>query len=122
MNSIDKATRLTNYLIDLVLVVIGWIFALLVAGAYINDILLFYILTFAYYFILENLMQQTVGKRVTRTKVVDKHGERPSVFRIFLRSIWLLFPLDAYSYLFGSDYGMHDMLSATRLVRKISIR
>ena len=58
---------------------------------------------------------KTVGKYITRTKVVNAKGELPSVISIFLRTILRLIPLDLMSYLFNS-VGWHDKFSSTYLV------
>lgn len=72
---------------------------------------------FLYYFILEVTLNRTLGKLLTKTKVVSVKGKRPNVLHIFLRTILRLNPLDLYSYLMGTEQGTHDVLSRTRLVK-----
>ena len=68
----------------------------------------------AYYFLFELLLGRTIGKMITKTKVVDKHSkEDPSFIQILLR----LIPLDYISYLFSSN-GIHDYLSSTQLIKQ----
>jgi len=76
---------------------------------------LFYLIMFLYYLIFEAITGQTLGKMLTKTRVIRMDGTKPSFFRIFLRSFWRLIPIDAISYLFGFELGMHDILSSTRL-------
>ncbi len=55
---------------------------------------------------------------ITKTKVVHKNGGKASFLKILMRSFWRLIPFDSISYLFGTEVGMHDKLSATRLVKR----
>jgi uncharacterized RDD family membrane protein YckC len=73
---------------------------------------------FLYNFSFEIYNGQTLGKYITKTKVVYKDGSKPSFLNLFMRSILRLIPIDALSYLFGSEQGFHDKLSSTRLVKK----
>ena len=67
---------------------------------------------------MEVTLGQTLGKLVTKTKVISVKGKRPNVLHIFLRTI-LRFtnPFDVVSYLMGNEQGIHDILSRTRLVK-----
>jgi uncharacterized RDD family membrane protein YckC len=73
---------------------------------------------FLYYFIMEVTLCQTLGKLVTKTKVVSVKGKRPNVLHILIRTV-LRFqnPVDVFSYLMGNEQGVHDVLSRTRLVK-----
>ena len=74
-------------------------------------ILLYYI----YYFTLELTIGQTIGKMITKTRVVNRdNSETPNFKRIFIRTITRLIPIDFISYLFSSN-GIHDILSKTEL-------
>ncbi len=114
MNTVDKGVRLTNYLIDLIIIYVSWLMIILMMPIY-KEYLLFYCLMFLYYVIMEFSWGQTLGKMVTKTKVVHKSGGKPSFVNILIRSFCRLIPIDALSYLFGS--GMHDQLSSTRVIR-----
>lgn len=74
-------------------------------------ILLYYL----YYFILELTLGQTIGKMITKTKVVNtENKEKPNFTRILTRTISRLIPIDFLTYLFSSN-GIHDILSKTEL-------
>ena len=81
-------------------------------------ILLYYL----YYFILELTIGQTIGKIITKTRVVTidnrvvtiDNSEKPNFKKIFVRTISRLIPIDLISYLFSSN-GIHDSLSKTKL-------
>ncbi len=78
----------------------------------------FYFVMFFYYLTFEAYNGQTIGKRITKTEVVNKYGTKPSLLKIIFRSFLRLIPIDSLSYLFGSEQGFHDKLSSTRLVKK----
>ncbi|MBJ2173991.1 RDD family protein [Aureibaculum sp. A20] len=131
----SKGKRFLNYLIDL-----GFFYALFILlgvllyiiaeitgseGLYdflielenvnpIIDRLLTAVLLVIYYTVLESLSQKTIGKLITRTKVVLENGERPP-FEVFVkRSLCRIIPFDPISFL-GSK-GWHDSISKTYVV------
>lgn len=118
MKKIDKGTRLTNYLIDSFVIYTTWIMIILVTQSYDYEFFIFYSLMFLYYLILESSSGQTLGKLITKTKVVSKNGKKPSFWRVLIRSTCRIIPLDTLSYLFGSELGMHDLVSSTVLTKK----
>jgi uncharacterized RDD family membrane protein YckC len=69
-----------------------------------------------YYCVLEGFTGRTVGKWITRTRVVSVDGEPATFGRIVMRSVVRFIPFDAMSFLFA-DAGWHDRLSRTRVVR-----
>lgn len=71
------------------------------------------IVYFLYYFILESITGQTIGKLITRSKVVSATGSKNYFFlRIILRTIIRFIPIDILTYLF-SFRGLHDWISKT---------
>ncbi len=118
MKGIDKSTRLTNYLVDqLVILIIGTLISFVI-GQTITPTPIYYIVYFLYYLLSETITRQTLGKKFTNTFVVDKKGRKPSFLRILQRSILRLIPIDPLSYLYGTENGLHDILSATQIQRK----
>ncbi|MFT5823035.1 MAG: putative RDD family membrane protein YckC [Crocinitomix sp.] len=117
MSEISKATRMTNYIIDIAIILItcGIIEVILTPS---NSAVVYYIVYVIYYFIFESFYGQTIGKMITNTVIVDMNNLKPSVGIIGLRTILRLNPLDGFSYLFGQEQGGHDLLSNTRLKRK----
>ena len=114
MSSIDKPVRLINYIVDLfAITIIILVFTLLFPQ--LNSVGMSYLIFFGYYFIMESTTQRTLGKYMTRTIVIKKDGTKPSLLNILMRSFWRVIPIDVLSYLFGSENGMHDTLSSTRL-------
>ncbi|WP_072783538.1 RDD family protein [Flavobacterium haoranii] len=115
---IKKRTRFYNFLIDLL---IFYIFVLIfskIMNIYFEKHKLKYLMIlfyYLYYFILELIYGQTIGKMITKTKVVNTdNDENPNFTRIFIRTISRLIPIDFLSYLITKN-GLHDILSKTEL-------
>ena len=70
-----------------------------------------------YYILAEFLFQRTIGKLLTRTKVVTTTGDKPTLKQIVGRTLSRSIPFEYLSYL-GSPSGIHDTLSGTRVVRE----
>lgn len=109
----NKGIRIINFLFDFVIInilsiILGIIFKFGV----------FYLVYLAYYFTFEFFLGQTVGKMITRTKVVDNYQKKPSIIKIILRTLLRLNPFDYLSYLFGHSLGSHDVISKTILIKK----
>ena len=117
MSKIDKGTRATNYFIDLFAIYLIWFIIILIDNSLLDFFTLLYMIMFLYYFLMELITKQTLGKMITKTKVVHKDGSKASFLKILMRSFWRLIPFDSISYLFGTEVGMHDKLSTTRLKR-----
>lgn len=117
MKNIDKGTRLANYVIDFLVIYVMWFVVILISQLYNSEYLVLYIIMFFYYLIFEAITGKTLGKMVTKTRVVSKDGAKPTFIKIVIRSLSRLIPFDAFSYLFGSELGMHDLFSSTKLLK-----
>lgn len=71
---------------------------------------------FGYYVFMETQYQKTIGKFMTKTKVVNIDGTKPQVGDIVRRTFCRLIPFDRVSFLFTSD-GFHDKLSETTIIK-----
>ena len=95
-NVVSSGTRFVNFLIDFIV----WL-----------------VLAFiAYYALMEIKFQKTIGKFVTKTKVVKMNGEKPTDGDIITRTFCRLIPFDRLSFLFVKN-GIHDFLSKTKVVK-----
>ncbi|WP_169301384.1 RDD family protein [Pontimicrobium aquaticum] len=114
----NKRTRLYNFLIDSMVFFIIVSLSSILLKNYVEREDLKYIMIlmyYFYYFIFELTIGQTIGKMITKTKVVDiEDNKSPSFSRIFIRTLSRLIPIDFLSYLFKSN-GIHDILSKTKL-------
>ena len=116
----SKWRRLINWLIDNVLVLM--LLAMLtrvVLGADATQLQLRLVsmsLLFGYYVVAEFYFQRSLGKVLTRTLVVSRHDERPTLAAILLRTLCRFIPLEPLSLLFSSSRTWHDALSQTKVV------
>ena len=113
-----KRVRLYNFLIDFaVFFVIVLLSSILLKDTLSQENLKYIMISvyYLYYFIMEWTTGQTVGKMITKSKVVTSDTqEKPSASSIFVRTICRLIPIDFFSYLF-IPIGIHDRLSKTEL-------
>ncbi len=68
------------------------------------------------YAICEYAWQQTPGKMLTGTKVIDEYGNRPSFGTLMLRSICRFVPFEPFSCFGSPSWGWHDRWSKTFVV------
>ncbi|MCC6727172.1 MAG: RDD family protein [Saprospiraceae bacterium] len=74
-------------------------------------------LTIAYYCTMEGFCNgRTIGKFLTKTKVVDINGQAPDFSSVLIRSLSRLVPFEALSFLGKDPIGWHDKWSKTRVV------
>ena len=125
-NVVGSGIRFANFLIDFIVwlilaFIISFIIGLFVQPTDQGIITLFgYVLIFGtfigYYAIMEIKFQKTVGKFVTKTKVVKMNGEKPENGDIITRTFCRLIPFDRLSFLFVKNR-IHDFLSKTKVVK-----
>ena len=120
-NVVGSEIRFLNFLIDFIIWLI--IAAILTFPLNANDgtqmFLGYFILIVSfigYYAIMEIKFQKTIGKYVTKTRVVKTNGERPENSDIISRTFCRLIPFDRVSFLFVKN-GFHDSLSKTKVVK-----
>lgn len=115
MTDITKNTRIINLITDYIAIFIIWVLLAVFSGGILGAPIFLSLILFLYYFLFEVTTGKTLGKMVTKTKVVSRTGSPASVFKIFQRSMLRLVPIDIMSYLFGTALGFHDILSGTKL-------
>ncbi len=69
-----------------------------------------------YYLLTEYKFQRTLGKVLTKTKVVSLTGDKPTLKQIIFRTLSRSIPFEYFSYL-ATVEGIHDKLSKTRVVK-----
>lgn len=121
----SQGKRFANLLIDVaayyvLTFVTGYTMALM-GYAYLllrNDLtpnLIGMLVLLSYYTITEAAFGRTLGKVITRCKVVNEQGHKPSFGQVFGRSFSRLIPFEAFSFL-GNPVGWHDSISNTYVV------
>lgn len=118
---VSTSRRFLNFIIDLA----TWGSVLLVANLFIDlnqinnsrvfNFSLLSVTFLIYYFAMEVNFQRTVGKFVTKTKVINEMGEKPTPIQILFRTLCRIIPLDQFSFLVARK-GFHDYLSNTMVV------
>jgi uncharacterized RDD family membrane protein YckC len=110
--------RFANYLIDAVIVYIlmflaGMGYVILTGSADIGKLesyLYGILVMIGYYTIMESIFGKTIGKMVTGTRVVHEDFSKPSVSKIFARSLCRLIPFEPLSCLGDRPTGWHDTI------------
>lgn len=127
----DKGKRFLNLIIDRIFMIIMTVIIASIYGVFLGltnpsavdnfevskvmEYVLGAIISIVYYTLMEATTGRTIGKLITKTKVVDTEGNKPDFGTIFIRSLSRIVPFDALSFLFG-DNGWHDSWSNTRVV------
>ena len=118
---VSSLTRFLNFAIDTIVWFV--IVAILINSLNAKDpiqMLFGYFIIFAsyigYYAFMETKFQKTIGKFITKTKVVNKNGTKPQGRDILRRTFCRLIPFDRISFLFTAN-GFHDRISDTTIIR-----
>jgi len=125
----DKKSRFINYVVDYLMMGVVIFVLVAVAGIIggeaaiqkiesIPNVLLSIAVILLYYVTLETMLGRTVGKMVTKTRVVDNWGNHPEFSQILVRTLSRMIPFEQFSVLFGKGRGWHDSLSRTCVVQE----
>ena len=126
LEPVSSSRRFLNFLIDLtiwgsVLMLINLIIDLTqINSSRFYNFSLLSVTFLIYYFGMEILFQRTMGKFLTKTKVVNQDGEKPTPSQITLRTLCRLIPFDQFSFLFVRK-GFHDFFSSTMVIDESEI-
>ena len=82
----------------------------------IINLIIIFVPLFAYHSLMEIKFQKTIGKYITKTRVVKLNGEKPESSDIISRTFCRLIPFDRISFLFMKN-GIHDFLSKTKVIK-----
>ncbi|WP_369413907.1 RDD family protein [Belliella alkalica] len=112
--------RIANFIVDTIVFFVFSLITLLIFREVIEENMLKNILIacyFLYYFATEFFVGKTIGKILTKTKVVQKDSlERPKFHQIIIRTLLRGLPFYFITY-FISEKGLHDHLSQTILIK-----
>ena len=76
----------------------------------------FIIFVTTYYIFFEHKYQKTIGKIITKTKVVNLEGEKAELGDIISRTFCRFIPFDRFSFFFTRN-GFHDAISNTKVIK-----
>jgi len=126
-SKVTSWTRLIHFIIDLIGFFITALILSLIVDLFVSSpsevlleligMILYLISFFIYFVFMEFKFQKTIGKFLTKTKVVMQDGSKPLLSDIFIRTLCRLIPLDQFSYLFTRN-GFHDRLSNTTVIKE----
>lgn len=117
MEEITKGTRIINFFIDTIAFLTLYTFINTLLTTFVDGYMLYYFTYIGYYFCFEFFNNgQTLGKMITKTRVVNLKHEKPNFRKILWRTLLRLNPFDTLSFLCGQNG--HDSVSKTKLVYK----
>lgn len=115
----SSSRRFYNMLIDQSIITITWsiifFFFLRFVPSLDSELIQissYLLIDFLYYVITESTFSQTIGKLITKTRVITNTGEKPELFIIIKRTLCRFIPLEAYSFI-NNEIGLHDRYSRT---------
>lgn len=133
LQPVNRGTRFIHALVDGIFFSILSYFAGMALGLFLDLIdpnlvyqfvesnllnyLFSYSLYFLYFFILESTTGQTIGKMLTKTKVIAEDGSKPTSKAIAYRSLSRLIPFEPFSFLGSTPTGWHDRISKTYVTK-----
>ena len=125
-NTVKSRIRFLNFTIDFVVVFLLYFmiepvfeaFLPLTSKAELSIFRIGFLIFFIalYYIPFEYKTQKTLGKIITKTKVVTLEGNKPELIDIVSRTFCRLIPFDRFSF-FYSRNGFHDAISRTKVIR-----
>jgi uncharacterized RDD family membrane protein YckC len=133
MKTPSQGKRFANYILDIIFfylfcflvgVSVGALVAVISPSMLSNidednkilNYLIGFVMGMFYYSTFEAVTGRTLAKFITKTKVVDDNGDKPSYGTILLRSLCRFIPFEPLSFLGSDGSGWHDKLSGTRVV------
>jgi len=121
MEIAGKKERLINCIVDMIFIILFAFILRLIIGLFVNisekEIYIIVLFTFiGYYIIFEWISGRTPGKIISYTRVVKKDLSKINFIQALLRTIIRLTGLVPFTILFGSEIGIHDILTNTRVM------
>lgn len=125
----SRGKRFANFIIDriafyIIFFALSMLVAMIIGPDILNsmaninrfqDYLLTALFMFVYYLLSKSLMRgRTIGKLITKTRVVDEYGRVPDFSVTLKRTACRFVPFDAFSFL--GDNGWHDDWSGTKVI------
>lgn len=114
-----KPLRFLNFIVDALVIFLIYFLITYPFNIYLESAIgqIFFVLIYiVYYVILEVIFQKTIGKFITKTKVITTEEGKPSAPNIIKRTLCRVIPFDQVSYLFTLN-GFHDRFSDTTVIK-----
>jgi uncharacterized RDD family membrane protein YckC len=134
MKPAEKTDRIIHYMTDnLMITLIALIISIILCLLFFPELepqtdilqteparsqfrLLFLCVFLIYYISFEGFLGKTPGKMVTGSFVLGNKGLKPRWWQVILRTLLRLTGIDILSFLFGVQFGLHDVLTKTIVV------
>lgn len=104
--SLTRVEAVTSFLMDIERVV-GESFTVLIITAFFR---------FIYYIVFESILNNTPAKFLTKSRVTDEYGNKPTFGAIITRTLVRFIPFEAFTFFTGS--GIHDTWSETYVIKE----
>jgi uncharacterized RDD family membrane protein YckC len=129
----SNTKRLINWIVDSISISILWFILLPVIVIALKNLgfldnlkdgetmdLEFTVLPIAllYYLIFEGVFKTSIGKLITRTKIIRLDNEEVNFVDILLRTFCRFIPFEQLSFFAAKPAGWHDRISETRIIMK----
>jgi hypothetical protein len=111
----SKTKRFINYIVDRIISLILVLLLMSIIPLSIKGIS-FFPLLFLYYFLTEYFFNKTFGKFLTKTRIVNSKGEKPTTKELLIRSLCRFIPFESFSFLSSNGKGWHDSISKTSVI------
>ena len=110
--------RMLNFIIDTGIIIVLMYFFYVSLSELPRLFTKFIILTyFGYYIYFEHKYQKTIGKYITKTKLVNVDGEKATMTQIVQRTFSRLLPFDPFTFFFPKrDMEFHDVFTNTKVI------
>lgn len=128
-NTVKARIRFVNFAVDFVVILIVYSMIAPIFESFLPlvnrvELSVYRIGTFTlfialYYILFEYKTQKTLGKIITKTKVVTFEGNKPELMDIVSRTFCRLIPFDRFSFLYSRN-GFHDVISRTKVIKENS--
>jgi uncharacterized RDD family membrane protein YckC len=134
MKPTEKTDRIIHYMTDnLMITLIALIISIIIGLIFFPELepqtnilqteptrsqfrLLYLCIFLIYYISFEGFLGKTPGKMVTGSFVLGNNGLKPRWWQVIFRTLLRLTGIDILSFLFGVQFGLHDVLTKTVVV------
>jgi uncharacterized RDD family membrane protein YckC len=124
----NAGLRFLNYLIDTIVLYLvffaGTIMLLstrVISDSFLDSTMFSFsgiIVFFFYYLIFETVSNgRTIGKYITRTRVIKENGDKPRLKDYFIRSVSRFIPFEQFSAFSKNAHMWHDGFASTRVIK-----
>lgn len=111
----SKTKRFINHFIDRLISIflVSFIIELIPEA---GNLIVIFSLLFLYYFCTEYFFNKTIAKFLTKTKIVNNKGEKPTIKELIIRNLSRFIPFEVFSFLGSNSKGWHDAFSNTTVI------